>query len=182
MVVPRQHKGHSHHYSSVAALDILEGPVPLHVDPCDAAGAEAKIGGVKVVSIIVPGEIGFRGLVSRTLAAVCTMACPIHPESDVFRYELVSAVGEAFNNAVLHAYAFTRGDVCLTVSFDSVRIVVELVETGEAFDPEAVPELAGDEPQESGMGLFIIRRFVDELLYTPGPPNRLRMVKRLPKP
>jgi len=166
----------------VTALGVLEGPVPLQVDPCDPAAAEAKIVGVKVVSIIVPGEIGFRGLVSRTLAAVCTMACPIHPAGDVFRYELVSAVGEAFNNAVFHAYALTRGDVCLTVSFDSVRIVVELEETGEAFHPEAVPELAGDEPQESGMGLFIIRSFVDELLYTPGPPNRLRMVKLLPKP
>ena len=161
-------------------MDILEAPVPLHVDPCDAKAAEAE--SVKVVSINVPGEIGFRGLVSRTLAAVCTMACPIHPAGEVFRYELVSAVGEAFNNAVFHAYALTHGDVCLTVSFDSVRIVVELVETGMTFDREAIPELAGDEPQESGMGLFIIRKFVDELLYIPGPPNRLRMVKLLPQP
>ena len=156
--------------------------MPLHVDPRDAASAKAEGLGVRVVSINVPGEIGFRGLVSRMVAAVCTMACPIHCAGEVFRHEVVSAVGEAFNNAVFHAYALTRGDVCLTMSFDMARIVIELVETGTAFDPEAVPELAGDEPQESGMGLFIIRRFVDELLYTPGPPNRLRMVKRLPQP
>lgn len=162
-------------------MDILEAPVPLHVDPRDAASAEAGSMGAKVVSINVPGEVGFRRLVSRTVAAVCRMACP-HSAYDIFRQELVSAVGEAFNNAALHAYALTRGNVCLTLSFDLSRIVVELVETGEPFDPAAVPEFAGDEPQESGMGLFIIRRFVDELLYTAGPPNRLRMVKRLPQP
>jgi len=162
-------------------LHTLKASVPLQ-DLSDAAAAEAESACVKVVSINVPGEIGFRGLVSRIVAGVCTMACPIHSTCEDFRSEVVSAVGEAFNNAVLHAYEHTRGNVCLTLSFDSVRLVVELVETGAAYDPSAVPELLGNEPQESGMGLFIIRSFVDELRYTPGPPNRLRMVKRLPQP
>ncbi len=91
-------------------------------------------------------------------------------------------MGEAFNNAVIHAYNVTQGDVSLTVSFDSSRVVVELADSGEAFDLEAVPGLIGDDPQESGKGLFIIRNFVDELTYVAGPPNRLRMTKRLPQP
>ncbi len=135
----------------------------------------------KVVSIAVPGELAFRDLVSRAVATVCRLACSNHSESETFCHEVVSAVGEAFNNAVLHAYAGARGDVSLTMSFDSSQVVVELAETGAAFDLEAVPDLMVDDPQESGMGLFIIRNFVDELTYTPGPPNRLRMTKRLPQ-
>ncbi len=134
-----------------------------------------------VVSITVPGELAFRGLVSRAVATVCKLACSNHTESERLCNEVVSAVGEAFNNAVLHAYDSTHGDVSLTVAFDSSQIVVELAESGAAFDLEAVPDLMVDEPQESGMGLFIIRNFVDELTYTPGPPNRLRMTKRLPQ-
>ena len=109
------------------------------------------------------------------------MACSLHPACDDFRSEVVSAVGEAFNNAVFHAYEHTRGNVRLTLSFDSTQLVIELVETGKLFDPSVVPELLSDEPQESGMGLFIIRSFMDELSYTPGPPNRTRMTKRLPQ-
>ena len=168
--------------SELAALDALESSVSLYSDSREAEAVDPESVDVKVVSINVPGEIGYRGLVLRTVAAVCTMACPIHFACDDFRSEVLSAVGEAFNNAVFHAYEHARGSVCLTFSFDSARLAVELVETGKAFDPSVVSDLLGDEPQESGMGLFIIRSFMDELRYTPGPPNRLRMVKHLPQP
>jgi serine/threonine-protein kinase RsbW len=114
------------------------------------------------------------------VGTVCKLACSIPSESERFCNEVVSAVGEAFNNAVLHAYDAAPGDISLTVSFDSNQIIVELAESGAAFDLEAVPHIVGDVPQESGMGLFIIRSFVDELSYLPGPPNRLRMLKRVP--
>jgi serine/threonine-protein kinase RsbW len=137
--------------------------------------------GHKVVSITVPGEIAYRGLVLRAVATICKIACADNTPTDTVCTEVVSAVGEAFNNAVLHAYADSRGEVCLTVSFDSSQIAVELSENGAAFDLDDVPELRCEEPQETGMGLFIIRSFVDSLSYTAGPPNRLRMIKRLPQ-
>ncbi len=134
----------------------------------------------KTVSITVPGEFAFRGLISRTVATVCKLACPNHPQSEKFCNEVVSAVGEAFNNAVIHAYENAHGEVSLTTSYDAHEIVVELADRGAAFDLESTPDYVGNDPQESGMGLFIIRSFVDELTYVPGPPNRLRMTKRLP--
>lgn len=139
-----------------------------------------ETGHAKMVSITVPGEIEFRGLITRTVAAVCKFAWP-REGGEAFTNEILSAVGEAFNNAIIHSYADTTGDVCLTVSYDALHVQVELVDTGAAFDPDEVPTLSGNEPQESGMGLFIIRSFVDQMYYCPGPPNRLRMTKRLPK-
>jgi serine/threonine-protein kinase RsbW len=135
----------------------------------------------RVVTITVPGELEFRSLVSRAVATVCKLAFASCSDSEQLCNEVVSAVGEAFNNAVFHAYEGTRGDVSLTVSYDSIEVVVELADNGTAFDLKAVPEYLGDDPQESGMGLFIIRNFVDELTYVPGRPNRLRMIKRLPQ-
>jgi serine/threonine-protein kinase RsbW len=136
----------------------------------------------RVVTITVPGELAFRGVVTRAVASVCKLASGRCSNSEQLNNEIVSAVGEAFNNAVLHAYEGTPGDVSLTISYDSSEVVVELAESGEAFDLGAVPEYLGNDPQESGMGLFIIRNFVDELMYEPGRPNRLRMTKRLPQP
>ena len=58
-------------------------------------------------------------------------------------------------------------------------IEIAMSDEGASFDLDAVPAPDLAALPESGMGLFIIRSFVDELTYTPGPPNVLRMRKRL---
>ncbi len=131
------------------------------------------------MSLSVPGEIQFRGLVTRTVASVCKLACPENPQAETFRDEVVSAVGEAFNNAVFHAYRSVSGDVSLAITYDDQALSVDLLDTGSTFDPDDVPAFSG-QPQESGMGLFIIRCFTDSVEYCAGPPNRLRIVKRFP--
>jgi serine/threonine-protein kinase RsbW len=144
------------------------------------AAVNECVGNTKAVAITVPGEIEFRGLVLLAVASICKIACSDQAIASEFTHELVSAVGEGFNNAVIHSYAHMCGTVSLSLSFDSRHFVVELTENGEAFDPEGVQPFADDDLRESGFGLFIIRSFVDEMSYTAGPPNRLRMIKSLP--
>lgn len=147
-----------------------------------AESAEAEdLGCTRAVTITVPGEIQFRGPVLSAVAGICRIACPNQSVGAEFTNEVVSAVGEGFNNAVIHSYEHTNGTVCLSLSFDSRRFVVDLTEHGETFDPDSVQKFAEDDLRESGFGLFIIRSFVDELSYTAGPPNRLRMIKCLPR-
>ncbi|HEY5959284.1 MAG TPA: ATP-binding protein [Polyangiaceae bacterium] len=145
-----------------------------------ATAAEQERFRTRVVTITVPGEFAFRGIVLRTVATVCKLACSTSPEAARFSDEVMSAVGEAFNNAVIHAYGTMSGNVTLSISYDSSRVVIELFDDGAAFELETVPDYAGNDPQESGMGLFIIRNFVDQLTYQAGPPNCLRMIKALP--
>ncbi len=52
-----------------------------------------------------------------------------------------------------------------------------MLDDGVSFDPAAVPVPDLDGLPESGMGLYIIRSFVDDLSYEPGPPNALRFIK-----
>lgn len=131
-----------------------------------------------LVVLQVPAEIVFRDLATRTVSAVCKLATKDHASSEQFGHELVSAVGEAFNNSVLHAYANHSGEVTLRISYDDQQVSVEILDHGDSFDMAAVPELDLAEPVESGMGLFIIKSFVDEVSYEPGSPNCLRMKKR----
>ena len=139
---------------------------------------------MQVVKLQVPARLDYRELATRTIALVCKIATGKGDPEDKreeLTNELVSAVGEAFNNVVLHGYGRTRnGDLSIITEFDTKRIVVELHDYGASFDPGAValPDL-GRLP-ESGLGLYIIRSFADEVEYSAGPPNVLRLVQFLP--
>jgi serine/threonine-protein kinase RsbW len=137
-----------------------------------------------VILLRVPGTLEYRELATR----VVTTACKLIRESEQgktsglseeFTYEAVSAVGEAFNNVALHGYEnLPTGDIIFEVSMFEDRLVIDVKDFGHAFHPDNAPEPDLGELPESGMGLFIIRAFVDELTYEPGSPNCLRMVKR----
>lgn len=140
---------------------------------------------VSIVSLRIPGRLDYRELATRAAALVCRVATERAPaRNDADRRELtnqlVSAVGEAFNNAVLHAYAGSvAGDVEISLEFDEQRIVVEVIDFGASFTPDRVAEPDLGSLPVSGMGLYIIRNFVDRFEYLPGPPNFLRLTKFL---
>jgi len=137
-----------------------------------------------VIRLRVPGLLKYRDLAVRTVAAVCKLAYDERgpgsrrPGTN-FDEEVVSAFGEAFNNIAIHGYrGGPPGEVDIEIESDEGGIVIRLMDTGSSFDPNcvAVPDMA-DLP-ESGMGLFIITSFMDEVDYRPGRPNVLRLVKR----
>jgi serine/threonine-protein kinase RsbW len=137
-----------------------------------------------VIRVRVPGTLAYRNLALRVVAAATKMIgnaeCEPSPALEELEAQTVSAVGEAFNNIAIHAYkGVAPGEIDVLIESDAERVVVEMTDTGASFDPStvAVPEL--DELPENGMGLFIIRSFMDEVTYAAGPPkNVLRLVKR----
>jgi serine/threonine-protein kinase RsbW len=129
----------------------------------------------------VPGTLQYRDLAVRAVGAACKLvgSNPEHPEFD---REVLSAFGEAFNNAALHSYEAESGDVEILVEVASDRITIEIRDNGASFDPALVPKPDLDALPESGLGLYIIRSFMDEVEYRPGSPNILSMTKRLAPP
>jgi serine/threonine-protein kinase RsbW len=58
-----------------------------------------------------------------------------------------------------------------------MRVMIK--DTGVSYDPcQAIPPDLESLP-ESGMGIFIMRSFVDEITYVAGSPNILTLFKRL---
>ena len=124
-----------------------------------------------------PGTLLYRDLALRLITSAAKLV--EHSDSQ-FRDELVSAFGEAFNNVAMHSYRDrSDGRVDLVIEFGSDWLRIDLTDTGRSFDPTTVTSPDLNLLPESGMGLFIIRSFVDELSYQPGPPNRLSMTKRV---
>ncbi len=139
-----------------------------------------------VIQLRVPGMLVYRDLATRAVSAACKLAYATREGNDPpsskatmeFSHQVVSAMGEAFNNVVIHGYkGQTPGDVTVEIRTASDRLEIQMSDFGSSFDPSLVPTPNLDELPESGMGIYIMRAFMDVVTYTPGRPNTLLLVK-----
>ncbi|MCA9625447.1 MAG: ATP-binding protein [Myxococcales bacterium] len=134
-----------------------------------------------MIELRIPARLIFRDLVLRSVATGCKAVILTggDPPSREAVDAAVSMVGEAFNNVVEHAYAGQAGEVTIVVTPVAGGVEVELTDHGAPFDFAAVPPPDMAALPESGMGVFIIRSFADDVSYVAGPPNVLWMRKDL---
>ncbi len=138
-----------------------------------------------MIALQIPALLAYRDVAMRVVSASCKVFATgsVRMAPQAFQDEVVSALGEAFNNTVIHAYR-GRDDGRVTIEIEPRTDVLEIrvIDDGTSFDPASIPDpVLGDLP-ESGMGLFIIRSFMDEVLYRSGPPNVLLLRKSLLTP
>ncbi len=105
-------------------------------------------------------------------------------QSEVYKLEL--AVDEACSNVIEHAYGQdVTKDVSVRATFDDERIQIDVVDTGQGFDPASITQKdlkqLVAERRSGGLGMRTIKALMDEVHYqiVPGVKNELRMVKRL---
>ena len=95
--------------------------------------------------------------------------------------DLKLALTEACSNAVRHAYPEGGGVVEILYDLRSDRLVIEVADDGEGFEPLDGPRDL-DDLSEGGLGIAIIRSIADEFeIDSPsnGRGSRLRFVKLL---
>jgi serine/threonine-protein kinase RsbW len=134
-----------------------------------------------LIRIQMPGRILHRDLVLRSVAAACKLVKggAEQPALQEFSLHVVTAVGEAFNNIVLHSYADRDdGIVEIDIQTGPDRISIEFRDWGESFDPNAVPLPDLDTLPESGLGIFIIKTLM-QISYEAGKPNVFRLSKQV---
>jgi serine/threonine-protein kinase RsbW len=144
--------------------------------------------GAGVIRLEVPSTLSHRDVALRTVSAACKLLASNGAKSDErdwseFRMHFVSAVSEAFNNIVIHGYRDRdMGTVRIEIDLGQTSMTVRMVDFGASFDLTrvAIPDLA--KLPESGLGIFIIRSFMDSVLYEPGQPNVLILNKTLYAP
>jgi serine/threonine-protein kinase RsbW len=104
-------------------------------------------------------------------------------DKDVYNIQL--ATDEAASNIIEHAYEKIRDGVLeLSCGVRDEMITVVLVDHGESFDPSEIPlpDLKADlsERKIGGLGIFLMRKLMDEVHYEakPNKSNVLTMIKR----
>ena len=97
--------------------------------------------------------------------------------------DLKLALTEACTNSVRHAYAGREGSVEILYELHDDKLVVEVMDEGQGFDPPADPSdaLADAELSEGGLGIAIIEALADEFEIRERPQGGsfLRFVKHL---
>ena len=102
---------------------------------------------------------------------------------DVYNIQL--AADEAASNVIEHAYeGVSNGILELSCGVKANVITIILIDHGESFDPSEIPmpDLKADlsERKIGGLGIFLMRKLMDEVHYEtkPNKSNVLTMIKR----
>jgi len=103
--------------------------------------------------------------------------------SDQAVFQCRLALDEACMNIIEHAYAFDpEGEIDVVIEAGRGRCTIQLIDYGQPYHPPAIPEpdrdISLEDASPGGLGLYLMRRVMDEVRYTPGPrSNCLIMVK-----
>jgi hypothetical protein len=130
------------------------------------------------IVITMPASLQFRDVAIRTLSAASHLIGAdenVGSATDGTQIDLRRGFDAEFISA------FSQGEVKIEISPGDNHLLVTIEDSGKSFDIDSVtpPEL--ESLPEGGMGIHIARSCLDELAYTPGPPNLWRLTKYLTK-
>jgi anti-sigma regulatory factor (Ser/Thr protein kinase) len=126
------------------------------------------------------GRLEDRNVALEAVSEACKLvtAAPRGPAWSRFRSQVISAVGEGFNNVVLHGKVERKeGSIDLRIRTRRGLIRIELRDWGPGFDPSTARQPVIEALPESGMGLHIMQSFM-AMSYRTGRPNLLILSKR----
>jgi anti-sigma regulatory factor (Ser/Thr protein kinase) len=100
------------------------------------------------------------------LREVCHGSWQGEPADEDRILRLALALTEAASNIILHAaQGQEHKSITVTVEVDDDQARVTLRHTGEPFDPQSAAAPVFDGSRQSGFGLYLIRKCVDEVQY-----------------
>jgi len=100
--------------------------------------------------------------------------------------EIILAVDEACTNVIKHAYKYSpEGEIDINIKCRNNKFFVVITDKGEKFDVTVIPEPDLEEYHKEkrvgGLGIFLMRKLMDEVKYShlSGNRNRVTLVKYL---
>lgn len=143
----------------------------------DADRVSRDVATLREVRLTIPAKPEYITLGRLALTGISRL----RPLADETLADLKLALTEACSNSVRHAYANGDGSVEIRYALHADRLVIEVADNGQGFDPGAA-EMDEDDLSEGGLGIAIIRAIADELEIGTGDDGRgslLRFTKRL---
>jgi serine/threonine-protein kinase RsbW len=123
----------------------------------------------RFIKLIIESKIDTIALLSKAIRGICSTV--VNDEVVLTNIEL--CLVEAVANVINHAYHRKQGNfIEVTVTIDDHHVFFQIIDNGDkAFIPSFKNELAYDLNKvgalpESGMGLFIIYRLMDEVSFS----------------
>lgn len=142
---------------------------------------------IEQVMLVVPGKTRYLELIRRVVSGAAHRV----GFGEEALIEIVMAVDEACANIIEHGYGCAsddRGDslkIDLRLQLESNRVTITIRDTGKPFCPTSVAPMDMRDyftrGRGSGLGIYIMRKFMDEIEHSalPDGGNRLKLVKYL---
>lgn len=98
-------------------------------------------------------------------------------------FDLMLAVDESVTNIIIHGYSSEPGPVTVEMWREGDAVLIRLRDRAPLFDPTRVPgpdlSVPLEERDLGGLGIFLVRRLMDEVTYrvTPDGANELTLRK-----
>lgn len=95
--------------------------------------------------------------------------------------KIVLAVDEACTNIIKHAYRYSpEGKITVKLKTDKTKFSVTIIDEGGHFDPQRIPdpdlEKMQHERRGGGLGIFLMKKLMDEVEYSNLAGNRNKVV------
>ena len=151
----------------------IEDPAPTSSSPLEAESFRFQL----------PGRLEYREALLQFMVFLCHELEQQKNISPDFTHRLISSFMEAYNNAVVHASG--TGPLAVTIELDVGldKIRLQVTNTGPPVIAPKPTSADLDTLPEHGMGLFIIKSFMDSVRYDRiGHQNVIIMEKRFPNP
>jgi len=118
--------------------------------------------GAQSIRLTIPAKAEYITLGRLALTGIARLR--VEPLPAEVLGDLKLALTEACTNSVRHAYAGGDGHVEIVYELHEDKLVVEVVDEGEGFEPPVDPssKLESDELSEGGLGIAIIEALADE--------------------
>lgn len=140
-----------------------------------------------VIRLRVPCSLEYRDIAMRLVSGACEL---IHARErdgatgkwlrdQEFDDKVISGFGEAFTNVVVHGGRPNGSEVEIEIEPHTDHLTIRLMDHGKPFELAAVPAPDLDALPESGLGVYIMKSWMDDVSYAPGAPNVLSMRKNV---
>ena len=120
------------------------------------------------VDVVIPTHTKYLDLIGSIGEGVVKELDDFTGDRDALAYQLNLVLTEATVNVIRHASDIDpkENTVRITIDLHDNVLNIKVYDHGQGFDLDNVPAPDFDHPQESGMGLFLIRSMMDSVTYT----------------
>ena len=95
--------------------------------------------------------------------------------------KIILAVDEACTNVIKHAYKYSpEGNITVKLKSGKKKLSITIIDEGGHFDPQRIPEPDLEKMQHErrggGLGIFLMKKLMDEVEYSNLAGNRNKVV------
>jgi serine/threonine-protein kinase RsbW len=119
------------------------------------------------VDVVIPTQTKYLDLIGSIGERIVKELDQYTGDREALAYQLNLVLTEATVNAIKHACDDDPANcVRITIHLQETELSIKVYDHGQGFDLSSIPVPDFENPQESGMGLFFIRSFMDSVTYT----------------